>query len=182
MLHDFQHQDFRLEDFPEEIQAHVKAKRYIDARKTESEKGMKVFRTKLLYAMPKKPLTDYPRADNVELRAMNLAGLYNRIHTFRAYNEDRRELLNAPDGATAQNLLDELGDFDESYAFDRNESDTNDNFHSNDDEGDAPVNVIVHRVENYQSDDDDDDDDDDDPLNVIVRRVEHYQSDHDSSL
>ena len=120
-------------------------------------KDMKVFRTKLLYAMPKIPLGEYSRADNMELRAMNLAGLYNRIHTFREYNKDRRERLNDPDGATAQNLLDELGDSDEIYAFDRNEPDTNDNVDANDHEGDGLLNVIVHQSGDGGSDDDDDD-------------------------
>ena len=148
MLHDFWLQDISLKDFPEEIQAHVKAKRYIDARKTESEKDMKVFRTKLLYAMPKIPLGEYSRADNMELRAMNFTGLYNRIHTFKHYNKNRREQLNVLGGAGDQDLLYEPesdhGHYDKEAFSD--ESDNDDYGDANDYNDDIVINVIVHQA------------------------------------
>ena len=44
------------DNLPPEIQAHIKAKKYIDARKLKEAKDIDLFQKRLLFAMPKVPL------------------------------------------------------------------------------------------------------------------------------
>ena len=107
----------------------MKSKRFIDARKLEREKDIKEFRAKLLYVMPKVPLKEYERNDNMELRCNAWPGLFNKINTYGKLNRQDK-------GQVFQNRV---------YKKDIDESDSEVSFHDSLDEDsedyDADVNV-----------------------------------------
>ena len=55
-------------NLPKVVQAHLKAKLYIDARKLEKPEEIEMFQKRLLFAMPKVPLNKLPRVQNNGLR------------------------------------------------------------------------------------------------------------------
>ena len=77
---------------PREIYAHIKAKKYIDARKQDTPKDIDMFNKRLLFAMPKKPLKEFPRDNepeelNLNNRKFRPPPLYYRVHKYNKWKE-----------------------------------------------------------------------------------------------
>ena len=77
-------EDIKTEDLPEEIQKYVKTYTYIDATKLNNDKDLELFRKKLLYVMPKKPIREFIVERNDEYND-NVPPLFNRAFSYRDY-------------------------------------------------------------------------------------------------
>ena len=75
-------ENIKTEDLPEEIQKYVKTYTYIDATKLNNDKEIDLFKKKLLYVMPKKPIRDFIIERNDEYN-YNVPPLFNRVFTYR---------------------------------------------------------------------------------------------------
>ena len=77
-------------NLPKVVQARLKAKLYIDARKLEKPEEIEMFQKRLLFAMPKVPLNKLPRVQNNGLRLKNnrfkLPPLYQRVYKYDKWN------------------------------------------------------------------------------------------------
>ena len=62
-------------DLPDEMQKYVKTRTYIDV------KDMDMFRKKLLYAMPQKPIKEY-KIDSTDQYNPNVPPLFNRMFKY----------------------------------------------------------------------------------------------------
>ena len=96
---------------PREIYAHIKAKKYIDARKLDTPKDIDIFNKRLLFAMPKKPLKELPRDNepeelNLNNRKFRPPPLYYRVHKYNKWKEQNvaKEDVAADKPAGARNL------------------------------------------------------------------------------
>ena len=78
-------------NLPEVVQARLKAKLYIDARKLEKPDEIEMFQKRLLFAMPKVPLNKLPRVQNNGLRLkgnrFQLPPLYQRVYKYDRWNK-----------------------------------------------------------------------------------------------
>ena len=77
-------------NLPKVVQARLKAKLYIDARKLEKPKEIEMFQKRLLFAMPKVPLNKCSRVQNNGLRLkgnrVKLPPLYQRVYKYDKWN------------------------------------------------------------------------------------------------
>ena len=78
-------------NLPAEIQAHMKTKRYIDARNLKQAKDIGLFQKKLLFAMPKVPLKNMKKEKEPEELHLNNwrfkpPPLFYRIYKYNAWN------------------------------------------------------------------------------------------------
>ena len=93
-------------NLPEVVQARLKAKLYIDARKLENPDEIETFQKRLLFAMPKVPLKKLPRVQNNGLRLkenrFQLPPLYQRVYKYDRWNKvDKAEQRAAEGGPNA---------------------------------------------------------------------------------
>ena len=79
--------DIKTEDLPDEMQKYVKTHTYIDATKLNNDKEVELFRKKLLYVMPKKPIREF-NIERDEDYNYNVPPLFNR--TFKYKNQMAR--------------------------------------------------------------------------------------------
>ena len=70
--------DVNVGDLPDEMQKYVKTRTYIDV------KDMEMFRKKLLYTMPQKPIKDLKTEPNDEYNP-NVPPLFNRMFKYREH-------------------------------------------------------------------------------------------------
>ena len=77
-------ENIKTEDLPEEIQKYVKTYTYIDATKLNNDKEIDLFKKKLLYVMPKRPIREFIVERNDEYN-YNVPPLFNRVFTYRDY-------------------------------------------------------------------------------------------------
>ena len=77
-------EDINVKDLPDEIQKYVKTYTYIDATKLNNEKDLELFRKKLLYVMPKKPIREFNVERNDDYN-YNVPPLFNRTFKYRDY-------------------------------------------------------------------------------------------------
>ena len=75
-------EDIKTEDLPDEMQKYVKTHTYIDATKLNDEKEAELFKKKLLYVMPKKPIREFNTERNGNYN-YNVPPLFNRMFTYR---------------------------------------------------------------------------------------------------
>ena len=92
-------------NLPKVVQARLKAKLYIDARKLENPEDFDMFHNQLLFAMPKVPLSKIPRAKNndleLEANKLKIPPLYHRVYTYTERN-NRDEPAIAPEKKAAK--------------------------------------------------------------------------------
>ena len=90
------------DNLPPQIQAHIKAKMYIDARKLKEAKDIDLFQKRLLFVMPKVPLKKFSKHNvtqelNINDWRSKLPPLYNRVYKYnewKAKNESNKEKHN----------------------------------------------------------------------------------------
>ena len=70
--------DVNVGDLPDEMQKYVKTRTYIDL------KDMDMFRKKLLYSMPQKPIKDYDIEQNDDFNP-DVPPLFNRMFKYREH-------------------------------------------------------------------------------------------------
>ena len=70
--------DVNVGDLPDEMQKYVKTRTYIDM------KDMEMFKKKLLYIMPQKPIKDIKIDANNEYN-LNVPPLFNRMFKYREH-------------------------------------------------------------------------------------------------
>ena len=75
-------EDIKTEDLPDEMQRYVKTYTYIDATKLNNEKDLELFRKKLLYVLPKKPIREF-NIDRTDDYNYDVPPLFNRMFTYR---------------------------------------------------------------------------------------------------
>ena len=76
-------EDIDVNNLPDEMQKYVKTYTYIDGTKLNYEKDAELFRKKLLYVMPKKPIREFNIERNEEDYNYNVPPLFNRIFKYR---------------------------------------------------------------------------------------------------
>ena len=74
--------DIPVKDLPDEMQKYVKTYTYIDATKLNNDKDIELFRKKLLYVMPKKPIREFNIERNDDYN-YNVPPLFNRMFRYR---------------------------------------------------------------------------------------------------
>ena len=74
--------DIPVKDLPDEMQKYVKTYTYIDATKLNNDKDVELFRKKLLYVMPKKPIGEFNIERNDDYN-YNVQPLFNRMFRYR---------------------------------------------------------------------------------------------------
>ena len=74
--------DIPVNDLPDEMQKYVTTYTYIDATKLNNEKDLELFRKKLLYVMPKKPIREF-NIDRTDHYNYNVPSLFNRMFAYR---------------------------------------------------------------------------------------------------
>ena len=74
--------DIKTEDLPEKMQKYVKTYTYIDGTKLNNDKEVDLFRKKLLYVMPKKPIGEFNTERNDDYN-YNVPPLFNREFKYR---------------------------------------------------------------------------------------------------
>ena len=76
-------EDIDVNDLPDEMQKYVKTYTYIDATKLYTLiKTIELFRKKLLYVMPKKPIGEFNIERNEDYN-YNVPPLFNRMFKYR---------------------------------------------------------------------------------------------------
>ena len=79
-------EDIDVKDLPDEMQKYVKTYTYIDATKLHNDKDLELFRKKLLYVLPKKPIREFNIERNKEGDYnYDVPPLFNRMFTYRDY-------------------------------------------------------------------------------------------------
>ena len=73
-----------VNDLPDEMQKYVKTYTYIDGTKLNNDKEVDLFRKKLLYVMPKKPIREFNIERNDDYN-YNVPPLFNRAFRYRDY-------------------------------------------------------------------------------------------------
>ena len=176
------------QNLPVEIQAHIKVKKYIDARKLNSPEDIDLFNKILLFAMPKVPLKKFPRNQEPEELHLNNRRfrpppLYYRVYKYDKWigqnppkqDAGHQEIAGArnPEGLNPQAVKPvdraniEVDPDDPEYSdeeeirgfYDFISDDDDNNGNNNDDDDDGDI--------------DDDDDDDDGPTAVVVEAAVH---------
>ena len=74
--------DIPVNDLPDEMQKYVKTYTYIDATKLSNDKEIDLFKKKLLYVMPKKPIREFNIERNDDYNH-NVPPLFNRMFRYR---------------------------------------------------------------------------------------------------
>ena len=78
-------------NLPKVIQARLKAKLFIDARKLEKPKEIEMFQKRLLFSMPKVPLNKLLGVQNNAIRLkenrFQVPPLYQRVHRYDKWNK-----------------------------------------------------------------------------------------------
>ena len=77
--------DVEMNQLPEEMQAYVKAKQFIDARNIKTVKDIEKVRKRLLFAMPRVPIK---QLQTDRLKGMNFMPLFHRLHNYDEYHEE----------------------------------------------------------------------------------------------
>ena len=75
-------ENIKTEDLPDEMQKYVKTHTYIDATKLNNNKEVDLFKKKLLYVMPKKPIREF-NIERDEDYNYNVPPLFNRMFRYR---------------------------------------------------------------------------------------------------
>ena len=78
-------EDIDVNDLPDEMQKYVKTYTYIDATKLNNDKDLDLFKKKLLYVMPKKPIQELNIQRDEEDYNYNVPPLFNRMFKYRNY-------------------------------------------------------------------------------------------------
>ena len=77
-------EDIDVKDLPDEMQKYVKTYTYIDATKLNNDKEIDLFKKKLLYVMPKKPIREFNIEKNKEDGYnYDFPPLFNRMFRYR---------------------------------------------------------------------------------------------------
>ena len=174
------------QNLPVEIQAHIKAKKYIDARKLNSPEDIDLFNKILLFAMPKVPLKKFPRNQEPEELHLNNRRfrpppLYYRVYRYDKWigqNPPKQDAAHQepagernPEGLNPQ----AAADVKPVRPVDRAniEIDPDDPEYSDEEEIQGFYDFISDDDDNNGNDDDNDDDDDDGPTAVVVKAAVH---------
>ena len=180
------------QNLPVEIQAHIKAKKYIDARKLNSPEDIDLFNKILLFAMPKVPLRKFsgneePEELHLNNRRFRPPRLYYRVSKYDKWtgqnqpkqDATHQELASArnPEGLNPQAAADvkpvrpvdraniEIDPDDPGYSDEEEIQGFYDFISDDDDYNDYNG--------NHDDDDDDDDDDGSGPRAVVVEAALH---------
>ena len=80
-------EDINVNDLPDEMQKYVKTYTYIDAIKLNNEKDKELFKKKLLYAMPQKPIkqlkADEGHIEMDDIHYPKVPAQYKRVYRYQ---------------------------------------------------------------------------------------------------